>query len=241
MTASPTRILVTTNTLPTYPVTSVNSVTLQDRFVARHGTEAWFAARRNGVSATAVANASTPAGFRDEVAKALYPEDNQVTDNEYMKFGRDWEQWIVDNLPTEYSIKANDWLIHAEGHVWQLATPDGISLDGLTIAEVKTTGKDWNTIPIRYIRQVQWQLYVTGAERCVVAWLLRGVDEQGEMVPAWYEPKHVIVERDEDMIAQLIAIAERLQMECVHQTRLDQEKETWHDSTSVRTTQSKAG
>lgn len=195
------------------------------RRVAQSGTEAWFAARRNGVSATAVANASTPAGFREEVLKALYPEEYQVHDNDYMKFGRDWEQWIVDNLPPDYNIVANDWLIHAEGHKWHLATPDGISPDGVTIAEVKTTGKDWNTVPLRYVRQVQWQLYVTGAQRCVVAWLLRAESEQGDLVPAWFEPKHLIIERDENMIAELIAVAERLQMECVHQTQLDEEKQ----------------
>jgi len=196
------------------------------RRVAQSGTEAWFAARRNGVSATAVANASTPAGFQEEVLKALYPEEYQIADNEYMKFGRDWESWLVDNIPAHYNIEHNDWLIRAADHDWHLATPDGISRDGHTIAEVKTTGKDWNTVPLRYVRQIQWQMYVTGAERCVVAWLLRGVDEQGELVPAWFEPKHTIIERDDEMIAQLVAVAERLQMECVHQAQYDLEKET---------------
>lgn len=196
------------------------------RRVAQSGTEAWFAARRGGVSATAVANASTPAGFREEVLKALYPEEYQVQDNEYMKFGRDWENWIVNNIPDEYNIEHNDWLIHAPDHEWQLATPDGISRDGETIAEVKTTGKDWTTVPLRYVRQIQWQMYVTGAQRCVVAWLLRSEDEQGEFVPGWFEPKHTIIERDDAMIAQLIAVAERLQMECVHQAQLDLDKET---------------
>jgi hypothetical protein len=200
-------------------------VTTPDRAVARHGTPEWFAARRGGVSATAVANASTPAGFRDEVAKALHPEDNQVTDNDYMKFGRDWEQWIVDNLPNEFGIDHNDWLIHAEGQPWQLATPDGLNAAWTGIAEVKTTGKDWNQIPIKYIRQVQWQMYVVGASFCVFGWLLREVDNDGNMVPAWFEPKHTIIQRDDEMIAQLIAIAERLQMECVYQTRLEEEIE----------------
>ena len=72
---------------------------LLTRRVAQSGTEAWFAARRNGVSATAVANACTPGGFQEEVLKALYPEEYQVQDNDYMKFGRDWEKWIVDNIP----------------------------------------------------------------------------------------------------------------------------------------------
>lgn len=195
---------------------------LDERRVARHGTDEWFAARRRGVSATAVANASTPAGFQEEVLKALYPEEYQVQDNAYMAFGRDWEQWIVDNIPTEYGITANDWLFHADGHDWQLATPDGINGDGTIIAEVKTTGKDWSKVPIRYVRQVQWQLYVTGAQRCVVAWLLRGEDANGNFVPGWFEPKHTVIERDENMIAELIAIAERLQMECVHQAEYDE-------------------
>lgn len=207
---------------------------LLTRRVAQSGTEAWFAARRNGVSATAVANASTPGGFQEEVLKALYPEEYQIADNDYMKFGRDWEQWIIENLPTDFAIEHNDWLIHADGNEHHLATPDGISRDGFSIAEVKTTGKDWNTIPLRYIRQVQWQMYVTGAERCIVAWLLRTEDEQGELVPGWFEPKWQIVGRDDHMIDGLIAIAERLQMECVHQARLDEEKE-WHDSTLTTT------
>ncbi len=201
-----------------------NADRLITRRVAQHATEAWYAARRGGVSATAVANASTPAGFREETLKALYPEEYQVQDNEYMKFGRDWESWLIDNLPAEFNIESNDWLIHAENHEWQLATPDGISRDGTMIAEVKTTGKDWNTVPIRYIRQIQWQMYVTGTNRCVVAWLLRGESKTGELVPLWFEPKWQIIERDDEMIATLIAVAERLQMEIVHQHRLDEEK-----------------
>lgn len=206
----------------TSPAKNVSVVDLQSRRVAHHGTEAWFAARRNGVSATAVANASTPAGFQEEVLKALYPEEYQVQDNEYMAFGREWEQWIVDNIDPAWGITANDWLFHADGHEWQLATPDGINADGTVIAEVKTTGKDWNTIPLRYIRQVQWQLYVTGAQKCVVAWLLRAEDNDGRFVPGWFEPKQTVMKRDENMIAELIAIAERLQMECVHQAEYDE-------------------
>jgi hypothetical protein len=129
-----------------------------------------------------------------------------------MKFGRDWEDWIVDALPAQYGIKGNDWLICAEGkHRWHLATPDGLNDDWTTIAEVKTTGKDWDgqTIPIQYRRQVQWQLHVTGAQRCVFAWLLRAEADNGDFVPAWLEPKHVVMDRDEDMIADLIETANR--------------------------------
>jgi hypothetical protein len=184
-----------------------------DRMVARSQTDEWYKARQYGVSATTVAKAASgPAGYDAELQKALFPEDNIVEDNAYMKFGRDYEEWIVNGLPLEYRIKPNDWLIRGDGdYRWHLATPDGLNDDWSIIAEVKTTGKDWegSAIPIQYRRQVQWQLHVTGAQKCVFAWLLRATSQSGEFVPAWMEPKHIIMERDEAMIADLIEVAQR--------------------------------
>ena len=129
-------------------------------------------------------------------------------------------------LPAEYGITHNNWLIHADGHKWKLATPDGLNDDWSLIAEVKTTGKDWgsNAIPIQYRRQVQWQMYVTGASACVFAWLLR-IETADGFAPGWFEPKTIIIKRDDRMIADLIEVAERLQMEMVHHDRWTQEKE----------------
>ena len=205
------------------PGTLVTSA-VSDRLVALSGTDAWFAARREGVSATAVARAATPAGFDAEVRNMLDPVD--IGDNDYMRFGRDWEQWIVENLHPDFGIKHNNWLIHADGHKWQLATPDGLNERGTVIAEVKTTGKDWGhgAIPIQYRRQVQWQMYVTGASACIFAWLLRIETAEG-FAPGWFEPKHIVIHRDDTMIADLIQVAERLQMEMVHHDRWTQEKE----------------
>ena len=183
------------------------------RMVARSLTDEWYRARQHGVSATTVAKAASgPAGYDAELQNALFPENNEIPDNEYMRFGRDYEEWIVDNLPQEFGIKHNDWLICGEGdYRWHLATPDGLNSDWSLIAEVKTTGKDWDgaTVPIQNRRQVQWQLHVTGAKLCVFAWLLRTTSEFGDLTPAWLEPKHIIMERDEDMIAQLIDVAQR--------------------------------
>jgi hypothetical protein len=184
-----------------------------DRMVARSQTDEWYKARQYGVSATTVAKAASgPAGYDAELQNALFPEDNEVVDNAYMKFGRDYEEWIVNGLPLEYRIKPNDWLIRGDGdYRWHLATPDGLNDDWSIIAEVKTTGKDWegSAIPIQYRRQVQWQLHVTGAQTCVFGWLVRATSESGEFVPAWMEPNHVIMERDEVMIADLIEVAQR--------------------------------
>ena len=181
--------------------------------VAQAQTDEWYKARQYGVSATTVAKAASgPAGYQAELERNLHPEDNVVEDNAYMRFGRDMEEWLVTSLPQEFGIRPNDWLICGEGdYRWHLATPDGLNSDWSVIAEVKTTGKDWDgtVIPIQYRRQVQWQLHVTGAKLCVFAWMLRTTSEFGDFTPAWMEPKRIIIERDEDMIADLIDVAQR--------------------------------
>jgi hypothetical protein len=154
-----------------------------------------------------------------ELERALHPESNIIEDNAYMRFGREYETWIVNGLPPEYRIRPNDWLIAAAEEERHLATPDGLNEDWSIIAEVKTTGKDWDKgldrgtihtdIPIQYRRQVQWQMYVTGATQCVFGWLLRTESDAGEFVPAWMSPKHIIITRDDDMIAELIEVAKR--------------------------------
>jgi hypothetical protein len=43
----------------------------------------------------------------------------------------------------------------------------------------------------------------------VFAWVLR-TEVDGVMVPAWFEPKTLIVERDDDLINTLIEVADNL-------------------------------
>ena len=181
----------------------------KDRFVVSKETdyEGWLNARRYGVTATQVATASTPAGF--EKAAVDFLTEYREPDNAYMEFGRDWEPLMADFVQVEYGVDPNDWLIRGE-QAHHLATPDGIGVN--VIGEYKTTGKDWGTVeklPVRYRRQIQWQLHVTGADACVVAWLLRD-EVDGRFVPAWFEPKTGIVNRDEEMIQGLIVTADRL-------------------------------
>ena len=182
------------------------------RFVASQSVsrESWLSARREGVTATQVAKAAAgPGGFEQAVED--YRADFVEVDNPYMAFGRVWEGPISMQLKESRGIMPNDWLISSAISDHYLATPDGLSLDHTLISEVKTTGKDWNPekIPAQYMRQVQWQLFVTGAERCVFAWLLRE-ERDGVFVPAWFEPRVVMVERDEKMIAGLMKVADDL-------------------------------
>jgi hypothetical protein len=187
-----------------------------DRFIANKALDfsGWVEARRAGVTATQVAKASTQAGFAEALADVLNPPE--PFDNPYMAFGREQEGTVGLWIKERFGVFPNEWLISRdvnipEGQPMEFATPDGLSLDHSVISEVKTTGKDWSdsVVPIQYRRQIQWQLHVTDAEHCILAWLLRA-EVEGRMVPAWFEPKHMTVERDADMIEELVATANRL-------------------------------
>jgi len=183
-----------------------------DQFVASKSVNAerWLSARREGVTATQVAKAASgPGGFEQAVED--YRADFVENDNPYMAFGRAWEGPISMFLKDNYGVMPNDWLISSSVSDHYLATPDGLTLGHEAISEVKTTGKDWNPekIPLQYRRQVQWQLFVTGAEFCYFAWLLRE-ERDGAFMPAWFDPKVIRIERDEDMIGSLVRVADDL-------------------------------
>jgi len=183
-----------------------------DQYVAAKylDPDGWLAARKQGVTATTISKAMTPAGFRDVVDG--WADDTPIEPNAYMAFGTDMEPSLALWAKNEFDVLPNDWLMRHESNEIALATPDGISLDWSQILEIKTTGKDWgdvSKIPIAYKRQVQWQLYVTNAEVCHFVWLLRA-ESNGVMVPAWFEPKHGIIERDEKMIGAMSAQAAKL-------------------------------
>lgn len=198
------------------------------RFLAQSGTEAWHDLRAKGVTATAVAKAATPAGFETAVSE-IWGGVKEIPDNPYMRFGREQEAFILDDLKRlGYDIEPNDWLICADGYTnrWQMATPDGLSSDHRTICEVKTTGKDWGSwdkVPLHYKRQVQWQLYVTGANFCLFAWQIRLETWEGIYTPGWLDPKTAIVARDEALIAKLVEVSEKLQMEIIYREQAELE------------------
>jgi predicted phage-related endonuclease len=182
------------------------------RFVASKNVSAerWLSARREGVTATQVAKAAAgPGGFEQAVED--YRADFVEQDNPYMAFGRAWEGPLSIYLKERFGVMPNDWLISSSVSDHYLATPDGLTLRHEAISEVKTTGKDWNPerIPVQYRRQVQWQLFVTGAEKCFFAWMLRE-ERDGAFLPGWFEPKVVEMRRDEEMIRSLVKVADEL-------------------------------
>ena len=169
--------------------------------------DAWLAARRGAVTATEVAKAATPAGFQEALEERRNP--TEVTDNAFMKFGRDNENWLALELKREFGLIPNTWLIAAKNDRRHMATPDLLALDHGTIGEIKTGGKEITKPPIAHVRQMMWQMYCTGTTLCVYGFMLRGENAAG-FHPAWPEPKTWIVKRDDEMIMELIGVAGRL-------------------------------
>ena len=185
-----------------------------DRFLARSlDREAWLWHREQGVTATMVAKAATPAGFAQVVAEMENPDD--IEPNAFMSWGNEREPFIAQVVLERFDIFPNDYLISKGGKLspdrWQMATPDGLCWhDGhKTIGEYKTTGKPLDKIPAHYMRQVQWQLYVTDAERCLFAYELR-LDAPGGFAPG-FDVETQWVDRDEKKIKELVSVAEKLQ------------------------------
>ena len=89
--------------------------------------DAWLAVRASGVTATAVAKAVTPEGFREVVDQIRNP--TPIPDNDYMRFGREQEGFLIEKLATQFELEPNEWLISKDAdHLkWQMATPDGLS------------------------------------------------------------------------------------------------------------------
>jgi hypothetical protein len=195
-----------------------------ERFIVSSQTkDLWLAARDRGVTATQVAKASTPAGMKEVLAQIENP--TPVEPNGFMDWGVEREAYISQVVKDRYGILSNDYLLCADGagNEWQMATPDGLSLNHKLIGEYKTSGKPLDKVPANYMRQVQWQLYVTGAEKCLFAYELRLEGPEG-FVPG-FDVECQWIERDEKIIADLIKVAEEVQMHAVYMERTKDERE----------------
>ena len=177
-----------------------------DRFIvqSRH-EEAWLTARRQGVTATAVAKAATPAGFRDVMAEWVNPT---FTGNEFTDFGSWAERFILETAHQEHGILPSDWLI-AGANPQHMGTPDGLNLDHTLIAEAKTGGTQPKSVPRIHRDQCLWNMHVTGTDRCLYLFQLRTPTETGFRFGLW-EPITFWVDRDEARIAELVTVADLL-------------------------------
>jgi predicted phage-related endonuclease len=185
------------------------------------GEEEWLRQRRSVVTATDVAKIKTGS---DKAFASLWREKRTPSafrGNRFTQHGKDREPVIAAMLTKDYPwLHPNKALLVSEDDARFGATPDMVSDDGLVLGEIKTRkvsdDKDewvsWADVCAdknpgrKYQAQVQWQLFVTAAERCVFA-VEHWSDEDG-----WADlrPLRVFdVERDESLIAELRDVAEQ--------------------------------
>ncbi len=173
---------------------------LNQRFVvsADH-VEEWMAIRAVSITATDAAKLAKNSSVASVFNRKRNPQP--FVGNESTDWGTKREPLILKAL----GLPQNRNAYHALGEKKFLATPDsvGIHQGELSLCEVKTTVNDFTgKIPLGYYRQMQWQMYVTDAKKCLFAWELRGHDF------SWVAPvKTQWVSRNEMMIEELKGLA----------------------------------
>lgn len=166
---------------------------------------AWMRARARGITATDVSKLSTPRSIESAAHEKLH--GSRFTGNAYTEHGKTREPEIASWVLREYGISPSQALYHAAADMRHLATPDGLALRDtgtIELAEIKTTNKEWRTIPRNYMRQVWWQQYVLGAERTLMVW-----ERHENFVPVG-DPECRWIDRDENEIARLVTLASNL-------------------------------
>lgn len=189
---------------------------LQERIIAdSRDRVAWLRARARGITATDVAGLSGDNSII-RAAEAKLGGGARFGGNAYTDHGRRREPELAAWVAATHGIQPSSALFRAEVEHRHLATPDGVVQDDggrILLAEIKTTNKNWRTIPRTYMRQVWWQQHVLGAERTLFVW-----EEHDNFQPIHDEPRCVWIDRDDREIGQLVTLATRLIDELYHRT-----------------------
>ena len=183
---------------------------------------AWHAARSrtddgqivvtaSEVAALASGGTSTWANLRAEKAGGK----SRWGGNEYTEWGHEREAVVAEAVSALYpQLSHNSRLLIQDNDQRWRATPDMIGDDML--CQIKTAhykGEKWTyqDVPKRYVDQMQWELHVTGASLNLLAIEYYDRLEDGVFVPTFlFEDPHIIpIERDDERIAELVAIAEQ--------------------------------
>ncbi|WP_058727450.1 YqaJ viral recombinase family protein [Curtobacterium oceanosedimentum] len=176
-----------------------------ERIVAHSSDRvAWLRARAMGITATDVARLASLRAVEAVVAEKRY--GSRFSGNAWTEHGKDREPVIAAWVAATHGIEPSAHLFHASTNRAHLATPDGVGYDAserLVLAEIKTTGKAWRSIPRHYLRQVWWQQYVLGADRTLFVW-----ERHDDFVPVADEPECRWVDRDDDQIRGLVQLAD---------------------------------
>lgn len=178
---------------------------------------AWHKARHTGITASMIPKAMTPGGRATFIQDYLSPPEDQAWFADYREHGKRREaEFLGDWIAGVFGMEHNTALWAADANPRHLATPDGIKrgeqgVDEFpfpALYELKTSTKPLPaTTPRAYRDQMQFQMYVMGAPKCLLVW------EQHENfrpvgLPEWRW--HV---RDDARIAELVGVADALLFE----------------------------
>ncbi|TSD12653.1 YqaJ viral recombinase family protein [Curtobacterium sp. KBS0715] len=176
-----------------------------ERIVAHSSDRvAWLRARAMGITATDVARLASLRAVEAVVTEKRY--GSRFSGNAFTEHGKDREPVIAAWVAATHGIQPSAHLFHAAANRAHLATPDGVGVDEssrVVLAEIKTTGKAWRSIPRHYLRQIWWQQYVLGADRTLFVW-----ERHDGFVPVADEPECRWVDRDDDQIRGLVQLAD---------------------------------
>lgn len=199
--------------------------------------EAWLAERRTGVTATEV---------RDLIRKGAKHERDLLAEKLDSAIGKDLSNipaiaWGKQREPVLAAVlvaagmQAESRVFHAAENPRYLASPDGVGWnpisDEIIVGEIKTASKPIGTTSdafreYGYYDQMQWQMFVCGAARCLYVW-----EQHDGNFPNPAVLPHVAewVERDDERIEYLRSVAD------VFLARLDGEREfTQRQLASIR-------
>ncbi|WP_374202502.1 YqaJ viral recombinase family protein [Curtobacterium sp. VKM Ac-2922] len=176
-----------------------------ERIVAHSSDRvAWLRARAAGITATDVARLASLRAVDAVVLDKRY--GSRFSGNVYTEHGKDREPVLAAWVAATHGIQPSAHLFHAAANRAHLATPDGVGHDRdgrLLLAEIKTTSHGWKRVPRHYLRQVWWQQYVLGADRTLFVW-----EKHDDFVPIADEPECTWIDRDDDQIRGLVALAD---------------------------------
>lgn len=168
---------------------------------------AWFDGHEDGVSATEVATLVRGGAGAWAALRAQKSGVRSTFTNAAMQYGTEREPVIAEFAQMSFGLIPCTLLVAREDQPLYRASPDAISPDGTEVGEYKTTKHDWDSlddVPPRYIDQMFWQMFVTGARKA------RLVFEPHEgFVPLYPFPKHFKLGYDEARVEELRKIADQ--------------------------------
>ena len=169
--------------------------------------EVWLKLRKQGIGGS---DAGAICGFNPwrsaiDVYVDKTSEKIEDIDNEAMRVGRDLEDYVAQRFmeATGKKVRRRNALLQHDKHAWMLADIDREIVGENALLECKTanaySSDKWadGKIPESYELQCHHYMAVTGAEKVYIACLIMGIE-------------FVVreIERDEEVIANLISIEE---------------------------------